>query len=247
MLDVFVGLSASAIFVIIAALYVKYFFKDPHGIAFANKLLPVDIGPALAEMATSALEYKLFVRTGRHFRADILPILVDNATKLRRRIEIDVILLDFRNDNVCERYALYRKSSSSDGVSWSQKYVQEEILATILKLLQANHEHPSFIRINLYLTSRLSTFRFDASQEQIIVTREDPKDIASRYRSSDSEFAAYLNEFHWSREEACVVDIGEVRETPIDKLQEMFANCETVAELKGRAAEAMENPSPYAR
>ena len=247
LLDVFVGLSGSAIFVIIAALYVKYFFEDPHGIAFANKLLPVDIGPALVEMATTAQEYKLFVRTGRHFRADILPILVDNATRLRRRIEIDVILLDFRNDNVCEKYALYRKSSSSDGFSWSRKYVQEEILATILKLLQANHDHPSFIGINLYLTSRLSTFRFDASQEQIIVTREDPKDIASRYRSSDSEFSAYLNEFNWSREEACVVEIDEEREPPIDKLREIFSDSEIVAELKERAAEAMENPSPYAR
>lgn len=247
LLDVLVGMLASAIFVIIAALYVKYFFEDPHDIAFANKLLPADIGPALTEMATTASAYKLFVRTGRHFRADILPLLVDNATRLRRRIEIDVILLDFRNDNVCERYALYRKSSSSDGLNWDRKYVQKEILATILKLLQSKHDHPSFIGINLFLTSRLSTFRFDGSQDQIIVTREDPKDIASRYRSSDSEFAAYLNEFQWSREEACVVNISETKKPPIDKLREMFGDREIIAELQEQAEEAMESPSPYAR
>ena len=247
LLDVLVGLLASAIFVIIAALYVKYFFEDPHDIAFASKLLPVDIGPALIEMAMNASEYKLFVRTGRHFRADILPILVANATKARRRIEIQVILLDFRNDNVCEKYALYRRSSSSDGIPWSRKYVQKEILATILKLLQASHDHPTFIGMNLYLTTRLSTFRFDGSQEQFIVTREDPKDIASRYRSSDAEFTAYLNEFHWSREEACIIEIGETKETPIDKLQAMFGDNEIITELKEQAVTAMENRSPYAR
>ena len=247
LLDVLVGLLASAIFVIIAALYVKYFFEDPHQIAFASKLLPQDIGPALTKMATTALEYKLFVRTGRHFRAEILPILVDNATRLRRRTEIKVILLDFRNDDVCEKYALYRKSSSFDGYQWNKKYVQKEVLATILKLLQAVHDHPSFIGINLYLSSRLSTFRFDGSQEQIIVTREDPKDIASRYRSSDNEFAAYLNEFHWSLEGACEVEIGVVSEAPIDKVRELFDNCPVIAETEEEAAEATKSPSPYAR
>ena len=247
LLDVLVGLLASAIFVIIAALYVKYFFEDPYEIAFASKLLSKDIGPALRKMATTALEYKLFVRTGRHFRADILPLLVDNATRLRRPTVVEVILLDFRNDDVCEKYALYRKSSSYDRFQWSKEYVQKEVLATILKLLQAVHDHPSFIEVNLYLSSRLSTFRFDGSQEQMIVTREDPKDIASRYRSSDTEFAAYLNEFRWSRDGACEVEIGIVSVAPIDKLRELFDNCPVIAELEEQAAEATESPSPYAR
>ena len=177
-LDVFAGLLASAIFVIVASLYLKNFFEDPYETALATKLLPRDIGPALSEMADNATEYKLFVRTGRYFRAAILPLLVNAATKSRKRVTIDAILLDFRRDSLCERYALYRASSSFDQSKWSTEYVQKEILATILKLIQAASKHPSFLRVNLYLSNRLSTFRIDGSQDQIVVTREDPKDYS---------------------------------------------------------------------
>ena len=247
LLDVLVGLLASAIFVIVGSLYVKYFFEDPHEISLANKLLPQDIDLALTTMAQSAFEYKLFVRTGRHFRAAILPILISNSTKLQRRITIEVVLLDFRNDDVCEKYASYRASSSFDHHQWNKKYVQKEILATILQLIQAAHDHHPFTRINLYLSSRLSTFRFDGSQDQIIVTREDPKDIASRYPSSNSEFSAYLNEFHWAQEEACKIEVGVIDEAPIATLREMFDNCPIISKLEEEATDATNNPSPYVR
>ena len=247
LLDVLVGLLVSAIFVIIASLYVKYFFEDPYEITLAHKLLPQDIDLALTTMAQNALGYKLFVRTGRHFRAAILPILIDNSTRLRRRMTIEVILLDFRNDEICNKYASYRASSSFDHHQWSKEYVQKEILATILKLTQAAHDHDTLIRINLYLSSHLSTFRFDGSQDQIIVTREDPKDIASRYRSSNSEFSAYLNEFYWAQDEACKIDVGVANETPIDTLRAMFDNCPIISKLEEKVINSANNPSPYVR
>ena len=157
-LDVLVGVLASAIFIILGSLFVKYFFKDPHEISFANKLLSKDIGPTLITMAKSATEYKLYVRTGRHFRAEILPILSDNATKLRRRVTVEAILLDFRNDDVCAKYASYRQSSSFDHYNWTKEYVQTEILATILKLIQAAQRTHNLLESisTLPLASRLS-------------------------------------------------------------------------------------------
>ena len=163
-ISVLVALNSSAVFAITAFLYVKYFFDDPYEASLANKLLPQDIGQALTEMADSAWEYKIFVRTGRHFRAEVLPVLTKNAIAHRRQVTIDAILLDFRNDDICDKYASYRKSSSFDRNNWTRKYVQKEIMATILKLLEAAHDHSSLIRFNLYLSTRLSTFRFDGSQ-----------------------------------------------------------------------------------
>ena len=246
-INVFVALLSSAIFAITAILYVKYFFVNPYEASFANKLLPRDIGPALVKMAESASEYKLFVRTGRHFRAEVLPNLITNAKIHRRQVTIEAILLDFRNDQICSKYASYRQSSSFDRNNWTKTYVQKEVLATILKLIQASHAHSTLIKFNLYLSSRLSNFRFDGSQDQIIITREDPKDIASRYRVFDNDFSAYLNEFNWARDEAFRVEQNSVNDTPTNTLKEMFDNCPIVAKLETDAADATDNPSPYPR
>ena len=242
-----VALLASAIFVIVATLYVKYFFEDPNEIAIASRLLPDDINSALIEIAQTASNYRLFVRTGRHFRAATLETLTNTAIANRTPIKIEAILLDFRNSEACERYASYRRSSSFDCLIWNKKYVQTQILATILKMLKAVGEHPEFVSIDLHLTSRLSTYRFDGSQSQVIITREDPRDFASRYRNSDNEYSAYLIEFQWALKDACKIEIGNVKETPIDKLREIFGDDPIVSELAEEANEVTKERSPYVR
>ena len=127
------------------------------------------------------------------------------------------------------------------------KYVQKEILATILKLIEAANEHRSFVTVNLYLSSRLSTFRYDGSHDQIVVTREDPKDIASCYRNSNSEFSAYWNELSWARQEATKIEMILENEATAVLLRRMFDNSAVVAELEREATAATNNPSPYVR
>lgn len=246
-INILVALVSSGVFALLAVLYIRLFFDDPNEASLTKKILPKDLGPAIRDMAANASEYKVFVRTGRHFRAEVLPILSKNARVNRRAVTIEAILLDFRNDDVCEKYASYRRSTSFDSEKWTKKYVQVEILATILKLIRAAHDHSSIVKYNLYLTTRLSTFRFDGSQNQIIITREDPKDIASRYVSFDDEFFAYTNEFDWAREEACAVDAGVVTDTPLGALKNMFGNCPIIAELEMDIANATKSPSPYVR
>ena len=241
------ALASSSFFAVATGLYITYCFDDPFELASANRLLSRDIGTALNEMARSAVEYKLMVRTGRHFRAEVLPVLVSNAIRLRRPVTIEAILLDFRDGEICDKYASYRRSSSFDRQHWSRRYVQKEVLATILKLIEAQRDHRALLRINLYLSARLSTFRFDGSHDQIIVTREDPKDIASCYRSSDSHFSAYVNEFIWMREDAFNVKELPTTESPIAALQEMFDTWELTPELEKDVRAAMNEPSPYVR
>ena len=120
-INILVALVSSSAFALAAVLFVRIFFDDPNEASLKKKLHPKDIGSALTDMASSTLEYKLFVRTGRHFRAEILPILLKNARRNRREVRIEAILLDFRKDNVCEKYASYRRSSSSDGEKWTKK------------------------------------------------------------------------------------------------------------------------------
>ncbi|VXC20079.1 conserved hypothetical protein [Pseudomonas sp. 8BK] len=237
---------ASAVFALVSGLYISYFFVDPNDIRAESILLPEDIDQALREIATRAVDYKIFARTGRHFRAEILPLLIKQARKNRHPIRAEVILLDFRDTPICERYSNYRKTSSFDSGLWDTRYVQKEIVATILALLKASQENPGLIEINLFLSKRLSTFRIEGSSDELIITREDPKDLAARYSRAHRDFSAFVTEFSWVRDDSYRVNKHGSAALPAT-LQEMFGESSDIVLLNEQAEEASGSPSPYAR
>jgi hypothetical protein len=201
----------------------------------------------LESIAKRASDYKIFVRTGRHFRAEILPIIVKRARKARHPIQIDVILIDFRDENVCEKYANYRKVASFDRQLWDSSYVRREVLATILELIRVSRENPGLVDIQLFLSKRLSTFRIEGSSNEILVTREDPKDTAAHYSKDHRDFSAFVTEFGWIRDEAYRVekDVSQVLPATLDA---MFGeNAGITDQEKQSAEEATKSPSPYVR
>jgi hypothetical protein len=235
--NILVALTSSAMFALLSAGLLQ-FFTDPSQVESSTLLLPGDIDRALNALAYAAADYMLYVRTGRHFRAKVLPVLVDEAKAGRRRIKIEVILLDFREVELCQRYAGYR--------NWSLEYVQTEIMSTILKLIEASRA-TSFVDIDLYLSKRLSTFRLDGTTDEIIITREDRGDYASRYRRSDPYFAAFDNEFGWVKADAYhVKKAPRTAELP-PTLQDMFGDLPVIRCLLEAAIQAKSEPSPYVR
>jgi len=238
----FISVVSGGVFALTSSLYLLYFFEDPNEIASSSVLLPKDIAQTLEEIAKRASDYKIFVRTGRHFRAELLPILAKQARQNRRRIRIEVVLLDFRDEAICDKYAAYRKVSSFDGKSWCARYVQTEVLATILKLIEASKENTGFLDIRLFLSTRLSTFRIEGSSDELLVTREDPKDTASRYLRSHRDFPAFVNEFDWIRDEA-----HEVTLKGAESLRAIFEESPLITSLEEQAIHATKSGSPYAR
>lgn len=244
--NIVISVVASGVFAIVSGLYITYFFVDPSEIAAKSILLPEDIGQALEGIATNAVDYKLFVRTGRHFRAVILPILVKGARETRHPIRIEVVLLDIRDKALCERYGYYRRASSFDRQIWNTDYVQKEILATILALSRESQVNRGLVEIKLYLSKRLSTFRIEGSSDEILITREDPKDAASRYTRSHRDFAAFVQEFLWIRDEAYLIANDALGVLPVT-LQAMLGESPEILRLEELAMEATKSPSPYVR
>ncbi|WP_322009748.1 hypothetical protein [Paraburkholderia sp. J12] len=244
--SLFISVVAGGVFALASGLYLLYFFVDPNDLAATTVLLPKDIGQALEDIAKKATDYKIFVRTGRHFRAEILPILEKQARQNRLPIRVEVVLLDFRSEIVCDKYATYRKASSFDRKSWDTRYVQQEVLATILKLIEVSRENRGLVDIYLFLSQRLSTFRIEGSSDEMLVTREDPKDTASRYLRSHRDFAAFVNEFAWVRDEAYRVTPEGDGGLPATLLA-MFGENALIASLEAQAVQAMKSASPYAR
>jgi hypothetical protein len=234
--NILVALATSAMFAFLSAALL-HFFTDPSEVEASTQLLPGDIEGALDALARSAADYIIYVRTGRHFRAKVLPLLVEKANAGRRRIKIEVVLLDFREAELCQRYASYR--------NWSLEYVQTEIMSTILKLIDASVA--PFIDIDLYLSKRLSTFRLDGSTDEIIITREDRGDYASRYKRSDAYFAAFGNEFNWVKSEAFHVEKQPGTTALPPTLRAMFGDLPVITALLKAATQAKSERSPYAR
>lgn len=244
--NLFISVVASGVFAIVAALYVSYFFIDPNDTMLNTILLPEDIGQALQKIASTAVSYKIFVRTGRHFRAEVLPTLVKNARETRCPIQVEIILLDFRDNDVCEKYANYRKSSSFDRKVWSAAYVKKEVLATILVIMKTSRENPGLIDIRLFLSKRLSAFRIEGSSDELLVTREDPKDMASRYSRTHRDFGAFATELCWIRDEAFQVYSNDKSVFP-SSLTDIFGESPEILNLENEAAEAATEGSPYVR
>lgn len=233
--NLFISIVASGAFGLMSGLFIFYFFVDPTDLAAESALLAEDIGQALRSMATEATEYKIYVRTGRHFRSDILPTLIQQSREKRLPIRMEVILLDFCDQNICAKYAQYRQSSSFDHYLWNTHYVQKEVLATILALKRAKEDNPTFLDIKLYLSGRLSTFRIEGSADVVIVTREDPKDTAARYLRKHRNFAAFSTEFAWVRDEARHATFSEI------------LGAIEISGLIVDAEQALKSRSPYAR
>lgn len=244
--SLFISIVAGGVFALASGLYLLYFFVDPNDLVATTALLPKDIGQALENIAKKATDYKIFVRTGRHFRAEILPLLERQARQNRLPMRVEVVLLDFRSETVCDKYATYRKASSFDRKTWDTRYVQQEVLATVLKLIEVSRENRGLVDIHLFLSQRLSTFRIEGSSDEMLVTREDPKDTASRYLRSHRDFAAFVNEFVWVRDEAYRVTPESDGGLPATLLA-MFGENALISSLKVQAMQAMKSASPYAR
>lgn len=242
----FISIVASGAFAIISTLYLSY-FTDPRLARAETLILPQDIDENLRRLVGGAHDYRIYVRTGRHFRAKALPTLVKHARESRQPIRLDVILLDFRDIEVCRQYAEFRKSASFDHYLWSREYVEHEVLATIIALAQAVNLNRPFIQAELHLSSRLSTFRIEGTADEIMVTREDPKDYAYCYTRKHKDFSGLLTEFNWVKSEAEEIIVPALPDPdPRAILTTMFGDLVS-SESQAAAAKATSSPAPYAR
>ena len=157
-----------------------------------------------------------------------------------------MILLDFRDADLCEKYATYRKIASFDKKVWDTNYVQKEVMASILKLIDVSNGNRGLVDIDIFLSKRLSIFRIEGSSDEILVTREDPKDTASRYLRSHRDFSAFIAEFGWIRDDSSRIEKG-AKGVWASTLHEIFENIPGIVQLEESARKAVVEQSPYAR
>lgn len=247
-LGVILSVLASGIFAVIHTVLVYFVFTDADRDERSKKVLPADIGAALLDVANSTSNYQIFVRTGRHYRAAILPVLESKASTDRAPCVTTVILLDLRDDSLVEQYAGYRKSTAFDKHLWNREYVRVSILATIIAVCRAHCRNPMLFSPKLFLSPRLSMFRIEGSPTELVVTTEDPKDPAVRLRAVHHELRAHLRELDLVRQGSKEIEVpGKLGNIRSGLAQTLGNPAWLNDELWEKAETAVGNESPYKR
>jgi hypothetical protein len=203
-----------------------------------GEIPPYGIGASLNKAAQTAAEWEYFGHIGRDARCRVLPILGKRTKAESIRISIRFIIINPANTNLCKAYADYRTRSRSSTMrprAWDIPTVQADLLATIVCLIKAKAEHPQ-LEIRLGLAAHFGLWRFDRSDEVVIVTQEEPQQPAYRYVRG-SRFFAY------HRQECEEAWLQSIQHNVLPQTQGLLSDADVQDELRrmlGRRARALE-------
>lgn len=161
-----------------------------------GELFPDLISNRLERAALVADEWDYVGHTARYVRSRILPILGTRSKRGGRPVKVRFVIIDLLNVALCREYAAYRGKSRSSPFSprvWDTVGIQTELLTTIVCLIQAKARFPD-LEIRLGLAPSFSLWRFDRSNDMVVVTQEDPQQPAYRYEKDSRFFNYHLQE-----------------------------------------------------
>ncbi|MBV1883884.1 MAG: hypothetical protein KUG82_19750 [Pseudomonadales bacterium] len=168
---------------------------------------PREIGPLLKKAVADTRSWTYKGACGRYTRATTLPSLASAAKHEGLGRDIRITILNPNNDQLCAEYATYRRSlkSANNSKLWTESKVKEEVLATIVSALRYKHEEP-LLRIELYLIDHFSAFRFDISDQYVIVTKEDKEAAGLRADAGTYFYDSYKDDVRLSERQSIKVE-----------------------------------------
>ena len=176
---------------------------------------PKEIGPLLKKATSDSRSWIYKGACGRYTRATTLPTMAKSARQEGIGRDIRITLLDPSNDLLCEEYATYRRSlkSAKNGSRWTKSKVKEEVIATVISALRYKHEEP-LLRIEIHLINHFSAFRFDISDQYVIVTKEDSEAAGLKADKSTYFYDSYVDDSRLSERQSKVVSY--TKKIPLD-------------------------------
>jgi hypothetical protein len=163
------------------------------------------IGGAFADARRGAGWWMFCGGTGTYLRAVTLPELAKESRRDNRIISLHIQIIDPRNDEVCESYALHRHSADvwpDNGSPWTRDLVQKAAYATILAACWYGRNY-GLLKIRLGLATSWSNFRYDLTPSCLLITVRDKDFPAYRikpeklfYRYWDTDLKISFDQAH---------------------------------------------------
>jgi hypothetical protein len=170
--------------------------------------------------------------TGTYLRAVTLKECVENARRAKRPVRMQVEIIDPTDELLCHEYAQYRTSLTPGpdrtGESWTTERTRKEAFATVLAACWYRQRF-TFLRIEVGLSRVMTTFRWDASSQWVIMTQEDPAAPAMLFEKGKPHYRAYSRELVASFEQSRQINIALARELylsdepSVDETRKLFA------------------------
>ncbi len=135
--------------------------------------------------------------TGTYTKAVTLPSLSQRASNLGKNISIELLIINPFNNDICSLYAQLRASlrqNDKDSQKWTSSYVRNHSLATIV-LCYSLCSQNTFLNISIGLKNHFSLFRFDISSNKVLITKEDPKELAMLFDRGSFTYDSYKSDF----------------------------------------------------
>ena len=189
-----------------------------------------DISRLLRSAAQTSRSWLFSGGSGRFLRATTLPALLKTARDEHVSITLRAVLYDPENDQLCDRYATYRRDSASElgENAWTTEKVRLEILATLFELYRAR-QMTDALDLQIALTETMSVLRYDISDRYAVATTEGKEAPAVRADVGTHYYETYRRVVH--------DQIGQGREIKIVK--DGSANTAATAEAVSSALTSM--------
>lgn len=170
--------------------------------------------------------------TGTYLRAITLPECVEHAKERRRSIRFSIEILDPTDRDVCEKYARFRTSVPSigplmDDEPWTMERTRKEAYATILAAYWYRQRN-DLLKVEVVLTTRMTTFRWDMSSSAVIQTQENAAGQALMFAHGKAYYQYWRLELERSFEQGRPVPIDDAKTVPlgeepsVDEVQDLF-------------------------
>lgn len=117
---------------------------------------------------------------GRWVRTEALPVLTDNAIRTSRPHIVAFIILDPRNDQLCNRFADYRTENRESEEDISDPVdIKIQLLATVVRAGDAMRQR--FMTVKVYFKDKIGWSRLDATSTVAFRTLPGPGNVATAY------------------------------------------------------------------
>ncbi|MBV8541515.1 MAG: hypothetical protein JO063_05265 [Pseudonocardiales bacterium] len=199
--------------------------------------------------------------TGTYLRAVTLKECIKHARKEHRPLRMRLEIIDPTNETLCTAYAQFRSALAAgpDGTGeiWTFERTRKEAFATILAACWYRQRFP-FLTIEVGLSEMMTTFRWDLSSDNVIMTQDDQSSPALMFAKGKPYYRAYSRELEASFRQARRVDLERAiglqlsTEPTIDETRKLFTMLEldlprsfTDSDVSDVIAKAIQAKNPY--
>jgi hypothetical protein len=190
-----------------------------NNVSMVRMLTGAEVGQVQAEARQRTDLWYFKGGTGTFIRAVTLPECIENARRRNGTLDFRIEILDPTDEEICERYARFRRSLSNrpdaSGELWTVDRTRKESFATILAACW-HQQRSGLLKIDVWLSSTMTTFRADLSSSCVIITQEDPSTPALMIESDKIYYRRWNIELQYSREQARKVPIEQAKQVALD-------------------------------